>query len=222
MDENKTKSEIQEALDAVRSIRQSIKSNIALVRPLFMDKNYVPLCSVASLCMALLAVWEIIKKSFFTQNGVAEGWTKYISIGYLVLLVFLATTWKALLVKKYAKENINYSMRDFLRLPEIFNLMLDSVFLLGTIAVVCFVLSYKLNSFGVFLPASFLYVAVISLLAGDMYSIVEYRLSGMITLAFTIIISIFMKGNYMLWLASSYCVYFALLALVVKFSNKER
>lgn len=222
MENDKTNVEIEEALTAVRNIRQTLRSNVALVRPLFMDRNYIGLCLAAFFGMIGLVIWQIIVKLFFVQNGNTEVWTHYISVIYLLILFTIATTWKMLLIKKYAKENGGYSFGTFLRLPEIFNLLVDGVIILGTTAIISFVLYYRLSIVGVFLPASFIYIGIISIIAGDMYSIIEYRLSGIMTLIFSIIISIFMKSDYLLWMACSYTVYFATLAIVIKITNKEK
>lgn len=222
LEEKQMNDDVKEALNAVRNIRASIKGNISLVRPLFMDRSYVPLCLIASLGMVILSIWVILTKIYWTTNGIAESWTRYVYIGFLILLFVLATVWKFLLIKRFAKENSSTTLKSFLRLPEIFNLMFDSTVCLITLAILCLVLSYKMNSFWVFLPGSFLYIGVVSIICGNMYSIAEYRISGIVTFIFSMMISIFMKSDFYLWLSSSYCIYFLSLAMIVHLTSKGK
>lgn len=212
--------DVKEALKAVKNIRASIKGNISLVRPLFMDKNYIPLCLAAGFGMVILTVWSILTKIYWTTNGITQNWAKVVYIGFVILLFILATIWKFLLIKNFAKENNSTSLKKFLKLPEIFNLIFDASICLITIAFLCFVISLKTNSNWIFLPGSFLYIGVVSIICGNMYSIVEYRISGIITFVFSMLISIFMKSDIYLWISSSYCVYFLSLALIVFLTSK--
>jgi len=158
-------------------------------------------------------------KNLFTTTQPA--WMNSVTVIFFITTVTVFTVWKTILIARYAKEDNNTSLENFMKLPEIYNLMVDCGITMLTLIVLLIFLGFKLGTMWVFLPGSFFYIGISLFICGDMYSIVEYRDLAILTFAFAIITAIFMKSNFLIWLSASYAIYFALLAITLLFTGRD-
>ena len=203
-EEQENTQSLNPALEALNAKRETVRGNMQIVRPLFIDKRFALLCLWMGFISTVLFGCLVAAEFLWQSTAAAPYWAKF-TFGAVCLILFAAISiGKLVIIDRAAKErDKSFNTIRFSMLPEVMAMLVDTLFTMAVVAVLCILIARTTGNWRVFLPGLFLYSGFAFFIAANRITINEYRILVIISYAFTIFISVYMKSHYMLWATGS-------------------
>lgn len=199
---------IEAALEALTAIRETVRGNMQIIRPLFIDRRFGALFLWMGIGCTIL--FGCLTFAEFVWNGTssAPAWAKLV-FGIVCAALLTATSIKKIIIIDSALKERDKSFNTirFSTLPEIKAMLTDALVTMAAVAVLCVIIARASTNWWVFLPGFYLLCGFIFLFAANRLLLSEYRILGIFAYAFAVIISIFMKTHYGLWTTGSIALF---------------
>lgn len=219
-----TEKEIRQALDDIADVRQSIRTNMKIMKPILLDRAFALFSLVFSVIIAGILVGMHVAVRAYGSLGDAPGAVRLFILATFVLVAVVGGFIKQRIISRsLKKQDRTLTVFDLFRFPEFRNLYgLAAYGALILAETICWFCVRGEADWWVILPAIALFIGFIIALFSLVYQVPEYRILSVISVAFGFIALVFMKGSELLWTAAYSFVFLAGYSLIVFLARDNR
>ncbi len=195
-----TDNDIQKALDDIREMKRSIEGNLRIMRPIFLDRAFIPFCYLSGAFFAILFVSLDLALSGASGLAGTPMIARVLWLAFALAGTIALSAYKTRIIKgSIARQNRSLSILSLFAIREFRSLYL--ILLYGvclTLAGVGF-FAFKTGQWWAFLPASFLFLAFTFAMLGLYFSVKEFNALSAVTLALGLLALFFGEAHVALW-----------------------
>lgn len=214
--------EIEKALKDIAEMKKAIKNNVAIIRPIFFEKRLITLSLYSAFfCIVYFSTMEWVKYTYTTFASIPL-WLTIIYIVCATLFIGFTGFYKIYIINTdLKKRSSGVSFFDIVFLREFRTYFLDISVLFVIFVMISFFVIFPSGQFWLVLPAAYILMGIMLLMAAELFYLPLYRVQGVCTACIGIIMLCLMKNMYFLWLAGSLFAFFIIFAIIILISQKK-
>ncbi len=195
-----TDTEIQKALDDIREMKRSIEGNLRIMKPIFLDKAFIPFCYLSGAFFAILFVF--LDLALTGPSGLAGTpiLTRALWIAFATAGTIALTAYKTVIIhRSIARQNRSLSILDLFVIREFRSLYLMLLYGVGLLLAGVGFFAFRTGEWWAFLPATFLFLAFAMAMIAHYFSVRELNAISALAFALGILMLFFGEPHVALW-----------------------
>lgn len=212
-----TEQEIERALKDIAEVRESLKSNLKIMRPIVMNRSFAVFALTFGLIIAAILAGLHFALLGCESRGIPPEQVKWVGATALFLTFIVSGLVKQRIIRKsLARQDRSLSILDLFRMKGFIDLYAllayGTVILAGVLTLLC--VRGTLGWWTVF-PVCAVYFGFIIALLSIAYQVPEYRILSVISVTFGFAALALMERDELLWLAAYVFVFLASYGLLI-------